>query len=106
MTEQFIPQYKMIVTYDILPGTRDTYQQFILGELVPAMQEMGLYMIEAWHTAYGNYPLRQASFVTKDMDTLRTALTSERWGDLEARFLTFVRNYAYKIVHFREGFQF
>jgi hypothetical protein len=63
-------------------------------------------MIEAWHTAYGQYPLRQAGFVAEELGTLHEALTSARWSELEARFLTFVRNYNYKIVRFRGGFQF
>ncbi len=106
MSEFFVPKIKMIVTYDIQPAALEPYQQFVVAELVPGMQEMGLYMIEAWHTAYGQYPLRQAGFVAEDMGTLQDALASSQWSELEARFLTFIRNYNYKIVRFRDGFQF
>ena len=104
--EIIIPRYKLIVCYDVLPASRDTYYQFILGELVPSAQQMGLYMTEAWHTAYGEYPLRMASFVAEDLDTVREALGSQEWRELEARFLTYVDNYSRKLVPFREGFQF
>ncbi len=104
--EIIIPRYKVIVSYDLQPTSQEDYFQFVMGELVPTLQEMGLYMTEAWHTAYGDYPLRMATFVAEDFDTIRDMLQSERWHDLESRFQTFIRNYSFKVVRYRRGFQF
>lgn len=101
-----IPRYKMIISYDVALPTQESYYQFIIGELVPAMQEMGVYMTEAWHTAYGEYPLRMAAFVAEDFETLQAMLDSDRWQTLESQFRTYVRNYKRKIVSYRQGFQF
>ncbi|HEC22322.1 MAG TPA: hypothetical protein ENI95_05330 [Chloroflexi bacterium] len=101
-----IPRYKMIISFDVIPSNHDRYYQFILGEFVPALQEMGVYMTEAWHTAYGDYPLRMASFVTEDLDTLENLLESERWRMLESQLKRYVSNYSRKIVAYRRGFQF
>ena len=101
-----VPRYKMIVSYDVIPSTQDSYYQFVLGEMVPAMQEMGVYMTEAWHTAYGEYPIRMVTFVAEEMDIIYDMLESERWGDLETRLLSFIRNYTRKVVPYRQGFQF
>ena len=104
--ERFIPQYKLLVAYDIKPGDRDTYYQFVLGEMVPALQEMGLYMAEAWHTAYGPYPIRMACFVAEDIETMEDVLASEKFMMLEEKLQDFVDNYSRRVVAFREGFQF
>jgi len=104
-SEVIIPRYKMIMSYDVLPHNHDTYYQFVLGELVPAMQEMGIYMTEVWHTAYGNYPIRMTGFVSEDYESIQSMLGSERWHDLEDRLLSYVRNYSCKVVEYRQGFQ-
>jgi hypothetical protein len=101
-----IPHFKMIISYDVLPSSHENYYQFVLGEMVPAMQEMGVYMTEAWHTAYGEYPIRMVSFVSEDIETINDMLGSDRWQDLETRLQSFIRNYSRKIVEYRQGFQF
>ncbi len=101
-----IPRYKMIVAYDVIPASQDNYYQFVLGEMVPAMQEMGVYMTEAWHTAFGEYPIRMVTFVAQDIETIYDMLESDRWNDLETRLRSFIRNYTRKVVPYRQGFQF
>jgi hypothetical protein len=101
-----VPRYKMIIAYDVTTPMQENYYQFVLGELVPAMQEMGVYMTEAWHTAYGEYPLRMAAFVTEDLETIQDMLDSDRWQDLETELQSYVRNYTRSVVEYRQGFQF
>lgn len=105
-SEIIVPRYKMIVAYDMLPSNNDNYLQFVLGELVPAMQEMGVYMTEAWHTGYGEYPIRMVSFVAEDIETIYGMLDSDRWRDLEGRLMSFIRSYKRKVVAYKQGFQF
>ncbi len=104
--EVITPHFKMIWSYDVIPASQENHYQFLLGEMVPALQEMGVYMTEAWHTAYGEYPIRMLSFVTQDLDTLSDMLESQRWHDLEGRFQSYIRNFSRKIVAYRQGFQF
>lgn len=101
-----IPRYKMIITYDVLPSNQESYFQFVMSELLPTLQEMGIYMTEAWHTAYGDYPLRMATFVAEDLETLEDLLNSDTWDDLEDQFKLYIRNYSLSIIPFRQGFQF
>lgn len=103
--ELIIPRYKMILVYDILPGNRETYYQFVMGEMVPAMQTMGVYMTEAWHTAYGLHPIRMVTFVAEDLETIQAMFASDQWRELEVRFKTFVENYSCKVIEYRHGFQ-
>ncbi|GAB4572745.1 MAG: hypothetical protein Kow0077_13040 [Anaerolineae bacterium] len=105
MGPMIIPRYNLVFTYDIAPSMEEDYYRFALSEFVPGMQGLGLYLARAWHTAYGNYPLRQSEFVAEDLDTIRKALQSDTFHRLEERLLTFVSNYDRKIMPFAEGFQ-
>ena len=94
-----VPRFKLLLSYDIDPSDSETYYQFILGEFVPAVQGMGLYMLEAWHTAYGSYPIRLIGFVAEDIETINDALGSSAYQSLEDKLLEYTTNYKRRIVH-------
>ncbi len=106
MAQAIVPRYKLLMRYDIKPATHEAYYQFVVGEFVPAMQSLGLYMLQVYHTAYGDYPVRQLEFVAEDIDTIRTALKSDTYKRLEKKFQDYTSNYSQKIVRFRDAFQF
>jgi hypothetical protein len=106
MVQGIIPHYKLLICYDMKEGMQEAYYQFVLGELAPAMQSIGLYMLQVYHTAYGKYPVRQLEFVAEDLETIRNAMKSEIWRHVQGRFQALTCNYTQKIVRFREGFQF
>ncbi|HEY42956.1 MAG TPA: hypothetical protein G4O11_03130 [Anaerolineae bacterium] len=97
---------KLLLIYDPVPGRREAYLQYVQGKLIPALEYMGLTMCEAWHTAYGAYPLRMAGFLAPDRDTLTRILASDIFQDLETRLQDYVVNYERKIVSLRPTFQF
>lgn len=102
---RIIPRYKLLLRYNINPETHDAYYTFVTQELVPSMQALGLYMFRAYHTAYGEYPMRQLEFLAEDLDAVRTALKSSTWQRLEEKLKGFVSDYSRKLVTFRDGFQ-
>ncbi len=106
MSQAIVPRYKLLMCYDIKQATHEAYYQFVIGEFVPTMQSLGLYMLQVYHTAYGHYPLRQLEFVAENIETIRTALDSDTYKQLHAKFETYTTNYSQKIVRFRDAFQF
>ncbi len=100
------PQYRLILSYNIRPDQYEPYYQFIMNEFVPALHQMGLYMTAVWHTAYGQYPLRQVDFVTERLETLHQAFESDRWEILEGRLKDYTTNYGRKVVRYVDLFQF
>jgi hypothetical protein len=106
MTEELEGYIKVLLTYDIIPETQETYYQFMLGEMVPTLQTMGLGMAEAWHTAVGSYPLRLVTFVADSQESASKVLDSEQWEELETRLQQYVVNYKRRVVPFRNRFQF
>jgi hypothetical protein len=101
------PRFKLILTYDVQPDMQETYLQFMLGELVPAVQSLGLQMSGAWHTAYGSYPIRLIEFLGEDQAAIHDVLDTPLWNTMETRLKTYVLNYNKKIVRLRlDQFQF
>jgi hypothetical protein len=97
---------KLLITYDPIPERWEAYFRYMLGEFVPALEHLGLTMCEAWHTAYGEYPLRLSAFTAPDEISMEQVLASEAFRELEDRLKEFVTNYQRKIVPVRERFQF
>src|SRR3970040_1042602 len=97
---------KLLLTYDPLPKHREEYFRYGLGEFVPALENLGLTLCEAWHTAYGEYPLRLTGFLAEDRETLETVLTSKDFLELEGRLQDYVVNYSRRVVSQQSRFQF
>lgn len=96
---------KLLLTYNIRAGQENAYRRFILEEMLPKAQELGLTPSDAWHTAYGNYPNRLIGFVADDLETAQHALASEEWGGMMSRLQVFTGDVARRLVRLRGGFQ-
>lgn len=98
--------YKLLLTYDVGADQLQEYYRFVLGRYVPIMQAMGLEMSDAWHTAYGDFPNRLIGFVSRDKETLQAILGNESWLSLNDELKQYVTDFNYKVIRYRQGFQF
>jgi hypothetical protein len=67
---------------------------------------MGLIMVEGWHTAYGDYPMRLIAFRAQDETVMQNVMNSDEWRAAKERLLKLVRDYEQRIVVARNPFQF
>lgn len=102
----FARRYRLLLCYDIRAESYEAYYQFVMSEFVPALQGMGLYMAAVWHTAYGDYPIRQVEFIADSLETIREIFNSDQWRELEGKLLEYTHNYERKLVRYKERFQF
>ena len=98
--------YKLLLSYDVGTDRMQEYYRFMLGRYVPVMQAMGMEMSDAWHTAYGDFPNRLVGFVARDEDTLKNVIENDSWAALNQELQRFVSDFNYKVIPYREGFQF
>lgn len=98
-------QVKLLLSFDIRPGSENAYRRFIMEELLPKAQELGLTPTDAWHTAYGDYPLRLIGFVAENLAAAHEALGNEEWQALMSRLEGYAGNVSRRLVPFRGGFQ-
>ncbi len=97
---------KVLMTWDIAAERDQEYFEFVIGEFVPGVQRLGLQPAEAWATLYGSYPQIQVGLLATDAYEARRVLASPEWNMLQERLFGYVKNYSYKIVPARNGFQF
>jgi hypothetical protein len=97
---------KLLMTWDIAPEHERDYFEFVIGEFVPGVQRMGLQPVEAWATIYGDHPQILVAMLAETLAGARLAMSSDGWNQLQDKLQAFVRNFEYKIVPARGGFQF
>jgi len=102
---QIIPKYRMLISFDVLPESQDTYYRFVTIEFVPGLRAMGLYMTDVHQTLWGDYPARLAEFVAVSLEAVREAVNSEKFKKLEEKLKEYTTNYNRKVIPYREGFQ-
>ena len=106
MQDELEDYVKVLLTYDINPHSAEGYYKFMLKKMVPAMERLGLSMVEAWHTAAGDYLVRLVTFVAECEDTANDVFQSAEFYSLEERLQEFVSNYRCRVVPLRRHFQF
>jgi hypothetical protein len=94
------------MTWDIAGERDQEYFEFIISEFIPGVQRLGLQPAEAWATLYGSYPQIQVGLLASDAAQARHILDSNDWVMLRDRLDTYVKNFSYKVVPARNGFQF
>jgi hypothetical protein len=97
---------KVLMTWDISPEHEQEYFEFVIGEWIPGIQRLGLEPVEAWATIYGNYPQIQVAMLAPDLPDAQRVLASTDWTTLRSKLFNFVRNYNFKVVDAKSGFQF
>ncbi len=97
--------FKLLMTWDIVPGREQEYFEFVVREFVPGMQRLGIQPTEAWYTMYGDRPQILTGGVTESLKDMERALSSEEWTRLKERLMEYVTNFEWKVVRNRGGFQ-
>ena len=94
------------MTWDISPEHEQEYFEFVIGEWIPGIQRLGLEPVEAWATIYGNYPQIQVAMLAPDLPDAQRVMASTDWTMLRSKLFNYVRNYNFKVVDAKSGFQF
>jgi hypothetical protein len=95
-----------MMTWDIAPEHEQDYFEFVIGEFIPGVQRLGFQPVEAWATIYGDYPQIQVGILAEDLPGVQQILRSEGWIQMQDKLLALVKNFSYKVVPARNGFQF
>lgn len=97
---------KLMMNWDIAAEHEQEYFEFVIGEFIPSVQRLGLQPVEAWVTVFGNYPQIQVSMLGEDLRGVQQIMHSDGWSQLQDKLFTLVKNFSFKIVPVRNGFQF
>lgn len=98
--------FKLLMTWDILPGQEQEYFEFIVRDFIPGLQRLGLEPTDAWFTMYGDdQPQILTSAEMTSKNDLEHILESPEWYKLIDQLMDYVEDFSTKIVPSRKGFQ-
>lgn len=96
---------KLIMRWDVRPESESEYFEFLVHELIPAMNNLGITEIQVWYTAYGECEQKMAEGITESADDMLRILRTDQWLDLTGKLQGFVQNFSQKVVPATRGFQ-
>lgn len=97
---------KLILNWDIAPEKEQEYFEFVVREFIPGVQRLGFELTDAWATVYGDQPQIMVGAILPSRERVNEILETSEWLALNNQLQDFVKNYSYKIVEARGGFQF
>jgi hypothetical protein len=96
---------KLLMTWDILPGKEQEYFEYHIREFIPALENIGLSLNEAWITVYGKGPKLAAEAVLENLDKAMNLINSSGWDDLSMQLEDFAENFEYKVIPAKKSWQ-
>jgi hypothetical protein len=100
-----LPAVKLLMTWDILPGKEQEYFEYHIREFIPALENIGLSLNEAWITVYGKGPKLAAEAVLENLDKAMNLINSNGWDDLSMQLEDFAENFEYKVIPAKKSWQ-
>ena len=98
-------QFKLLLSWDILPGREQEYFEFVVREFIPGIQALGLEPSDAWLTIYGDQPQILTGVQISSLNSLNNIISSQEWDGMIAKLLDYVENLEIKTVKAKPGFQ-
>lgn len=96
---------KILMSWDIKPGSESDYFEFIVREFAPGIMKLGIQPTEAWYTVFGDGPQILTGAVAEDLTTMQSILASGDWKSLQDKLFEYVVNFNFKIVRATGRFQ-
>lgn len=96
---------KLILRWNIQPGSESEYFEFMVSEFIPGLKKMGITEPAVWYTAYGEAEQILVSGMTETQDHMEYILRSNDWDRLKDRLVELVDTYSQKVLPASGGFQ-
>lgn len=96
---------KLLMSWDIKPGSESDYFEFIVREFAPGMMKLGMQPTEAWYTVFGDGPQILQGSIAEDLPAMKAILETEDWQRLQNKLFDYVTNFDSKIVRATSRFQ-
>jgi hypothetical protein len=96
---------KLILRWNVRPEMESEYFEFLVHELIPTMNKLGINDIQVWYTAYGQCEQKMAEGINESADDLLRVLRTTEWTDLTTKLQGFVQDFSQKVIPATRGFQ-
>jgi hypothetical protein len=96
---------KIIMRWNIRPGSESEYFEFMVNEFIPGFRRLGIVDPQVWYTVFGDREQILVSGISETDDHMRYLLRSQEWVDLKDRLTDLVDNYSQNVIPATGGFQ-
>lgn len=96
---------KLIMRWNVRPEMESEYFEFLVHELIPAMNKLGIGEIQVWYTAYGECEQKMAEGVSDSAQDMMRIMRTEEWHSLTEKLQSFVFDFSQKVIPATRGFQ-
>jgi hypothetical protein len=84
--------------WTVIPGKTEDYNKFILKKYIPGVNKLGLHTVAVWTVLVGAYSEIMFESVGNDLDLIEKALKDNKYKDLKADLLNYVKKYKTKVL--------
>jgi hypothetical protein len=96
---------KLIMRWDVRQEMESEYFEFLVHELIPAMNNLGITEIQVWYTAFGDCEQKMAEGIMPSTEDMLQIIRTTEWSDLTDKLQGYVKNYSQKVIPATRGFQ-
>lgn len=96
---------KLIMRWNVRQEMESEYFEFLVHELIPAMNKLGINEIQVWYTAYGNCEQKMAEGISESTEDLLHTMRTAEWHNLTDKLQGFVLDFSQKVIPATRGFQ-
>jgi len=89
---------KIIMYWDVMPGSEAEYSEFIVNEFIPRLNRLGIGDLEFWYTGFGEHEQIMVAGITPTKEQMDHITDSEEWEALTDRLSDLSVNLRQKIV--------
>ncbi len=84
--------------WTVIPGRTKDYKKFIIRDLIPGLNRLGIQIVAGWTVIIGAYSEIMLEGVSNDLDLLEQALKQSKYRKLNENLLAYVKGYKTKIL--------
>lgn len=96
---------KLIMCWNVRTETESEYFEFLVHELIPAMNKLGISDIQVWYTAYGDCEQKMAEGISDSVENMLRIIHTDEWQSLTEKLQGFVEDFSQKVIPATRGFQ-
>ena len=84
--------------WTIIHGKKKEYDKFIIKKFIPRINQLGMHTVAGWSVLVGAYSEIIFESVSNDLDQLEKALQNNKYKEVKAELLNYVKKYKTKVL--------
>jgi hypothetical protein len=89
---------KVMISYDMVEGKERECQEYLVTQVAPALNKMGVQVTDVWYTVWGDSPQILGGGEVATLEDARRIFQSDEWREIEITLEPLTENLQVKVV--------